>query len=113
MGDSSFSVFYENEKGSSLWWILIIAILLVAAGIIFSLYHKTNLRNTVKDTLSEDENKIIDLLRKSDMKQKEIARQLNFSKSKMSKITRRLEEKNLIERTPLFKTNIIKLKKIK
>ena len=45
---------------------------------------------------------------------KNIAKNLDFSKSKMSKLVRKLEEKNLVERKPYFKTNIIKLsRKIK
>ena len=56
---------------------------------------------------------VVKELRKGTKMQKHIAKNLDFSKSKISKVVRKLEEKKIIEKEPYFKTNKIKLKKIK
>jgi uncharacterized membrane protein len=93
--------------------ITIIALVITALGFSAYLLAKRKVKNIINETLSPDESSIAELLRKGVTKQKEIGQTLGFSKSKLSKVIRKLEEKKLIEKTPFFKTNKLELKKIK
>jgi hypothetical protein len=110
--DAAIAVFYTDGKSSSLWLFIAIPLLLAGAAISFFFLHKHRVRSVVSETLSEDEQKVVSRVRQGVNKQKEISMQLEFSKSKMSKVIRKLEEKGLLEKTPFFKTNVIRLKKI-
>jgi len=106
-------VFYKGQTNSKLQLIPIIIIIAIISLATY-LYFKKKTKKHISETLSTEEKKVVKELRKGVTKQKEIAKNLEFSKSKMSKVIRKLEEKNLIEKKPYFKTNIIKLsKKIK
>ena len=63
--------------------------------------------------LEEDEKKIYDLLISGDNEilQDDIAKSTDFSRSKISKLVRRLEEKGIIKKVPYRKTNRLLLKK--
>jgi len=66
----------------------------------------------VKLVLREDEQKIYDLLaEKGEILQEEIVKQTGFSKAKVSKLVRNLEEKGIIKKEPYRKTNRLILKK--
>jgi uncharacterized membrane protein len=110
--DAAVAVFYTGSKSASLWWLLLIPAALAIGITAFFIFHRKRVRSIVSDTLSEDEQKVVDLVRQGNDKQNEIAKALVFSKSKMSKVMRKLEEKGLVEKSPFFKTNVIKLKKI-
>jgi uncharacterized membrane protein len=62
------------------------------------------------DVLSEDEQVIVKLIRSGVRVQKEIGTRATFTKSKMSKLVRKLEEKDVLVKTPHFKTNHLALK---
>ncbi|MFH1181491.1 MAG: helix-turn-helix domain-containing protein [Candidatus Woesearchaeota archaeon] len=111
-GNAAVAVFYTSGQSFSAWWLLLIPVALALGFLAFFIFHKKRVRSIVSDTLSEDEQKVIDLVRQGNDKQNEIAKALDFSKSKMSKVVRKLEEKGLVEKSPFFKTNVIKLKKI-
>ncbi len=106
------AVFYKEDKESLLW--IIIFLVMVVLISLFAVYYYTNhkMRRIITDTLSKDELLLIEEVRKGVEKQKDVARNLGFSKSKMSKIVRKLEEKDLLVREPYFKTNKLKIKKI-
>ncbi len=62
--------------------------------------------------LGKNEKKIYDFIKsKGEIKQKEIQKELDFSKPRLSKLLRNLEEKGLIEKKPSGRTNVIKIKK--
>jgi uncharacterized membrane protein len=106
-------VFYESQTGVGLQ-IIPFVILVVVISVSIYFYFKKKTKTHISEVLTSEEKKVVAEIRKGVTKQKEIARNLEFSKSKMSKVIRKLEEKNLIEKKPYFKTNIIKLsKKIK
>lgn len=105
---ADLSVFYEGESNFTAIFIVFMAALIISSLIIFIIFKKSKIRD-IEGTLSSEEIKIVEQIRKGIAKQKDIARSLEFSKSKMSKTVRRLEEKGLIERKPYFKTYIIKL----
>ncbi len=105
------AVFYEKESDNWLWVIILFAVALL--GIAYIKYYFNNkMKLIVEDTLTDNEKAVINEIKKGVIKQKEIARNLEFSKSKMSKVVRKLEEKDLVEREPYFKTNKLKIKKI-
>ncbi len=66
----------------------------------------------LKLVLREDEQKIFDLLEeKGEILQEEVVRRTGFSKAKVSKLVRNLEEKGIIRKEPYRKTNRLILKK--
>ncbi len=69
--------------------------------------------NDFTNYLSDGEKEVVNLLRKKDedMWQKDIQREGNFSKARLSRIIRNLEAKSIITRTPIGNTNKIRLKK--
>lgn len=107
---ADLSVFYEGEGNFGTIIIIFAVVLLAGISLIFFIFKKSKIRD-IEETLSSEELKIVEQIRKGVTKQKEIAKNLEFSKSKMSKIVRKLEEKGLIEKKPYFKTNILKLSK--
>jgi uncharacterized membrane protein len=70
-------------------------------------------KEITKMVLGEDEQKIYDLLLSSDgeILQDDIAKNTDFSRAKISKLVRRLEEKGIIKKEPYRKTNRLLLKK--
>lgn len=110
---ADIAVFYtgQREFGSQLIPAFIVIVLI---SFCIFIYFKKKTKKHISAVLSSEEIKVVEEVRKGVNKQKEIAKNLDFSKSKMSKVIRKLEEKGLIEKKPYFKTNIIKLsKKIK
>ncbi|NOZ59370.1 MAG: winged helix-turn-helix transcriptional regulator [Euryarchaeota archaeon] len=66
----------------------------------------------VKLVLREDEQRIFDLLEeRGEILQEEVVRITGFSKAKVSKLVRNLEEKGIIRKEPYRKTNRLVLKK--
>ncbi len=62
--------------------------------------------------LLKDELAVVELLRSAPnktLKQKEILRKTEFSKAKLTRLLRNLEERRLVEKSPEGKTNIIRL----
>jgi len=103
-------VFYKSQSRFEWYFIPIIVIpLLIIIGVY--VFFKKKTKKDISDILSSEETKVIEEIRKGITKQKEIAQKLDFSKSKMSKVIRKLEEKELVEKKPFFKTNILKLSK--
>lgn len=112
--EPSIIVFYKQEKNNiSIILLFVMVIILVLSTSAIFLYSKSKIKKIVEDTLTEDEKLILEEVRKGNIKQKDIAKKLEFSKSKMSKVVRKLEEKDLISKEPHFKTYKIKIKKIK
>jgi uncharacterized membrane protein len=99
---------YEAPS-SSLWLILgVIAVVASGVGITLLLLRRKG-KAVLLDTLSDDEQLLVSLLRKGIIRQKELCKETGFSKSKMSKIIRRLEEKKVVKKEPFFKTNKVRL----
>jgi hypothetical protein len=94
------TVFYEGKQSRQ--WVWSLLALPVIAGIAFFFIQRG--KKKVKELLSDDESKVLDAIR-SEPRQDRIAKTLGFSKSKMSKVVRKLEEKNLIAKEVYFKTN--------
>lgn len=98
-------------KGNSFNFIpILIIFILIAIALMFFLRNKTDSK-VLRETLGSEELLVVDQLKAGKTTQKEIAAELDFSKSKMSKVIRKLEEKKVIVKQPFFKTNKIKLNK--
>jgi len=103
------AVFFQGQ-GRSLWFYIIPGFIII--GLIYLIVYysfKIKTKSHMKDMLSSEEKKVIEELGSGELKQKTVSQNLGFSKSKMSKLIRKLEEKNLIEKKPHFKTNLLKL----
>jgi uncharacterized membrane protein len=101
-------VFYKSQSSNHVWVYLLGAAVFAISALSY-IYFKKKARSDISDILSGEEKKVVGEIRKGVTKQKDIAANLDFSKSKMSKVIRKLEEKELIEKKPYFKTNIIRL----
>jgi len=110
-----FSILLNYEPIKKTFPIFYFLILLIplsfVAFVVFKIYK--NKETKIKTIgLGIYEKKIYDLLlEKGELKQKEIQEILDISKPRLSKLIRRLAERELIEIKPLGRTNIIKIKK--
>ncbi len=108
--------------------IVIVALLLIFSAVILFLKYgksieakknnnkKLSKKPTLKDFtsyLSDGEKTVVEILRRknSEMWQRDIQREGNFSKARLSRIIRNLEAKKIISKNPIGNTNKIKLKK--
>lgn len=112
LGQKEIFVPYELQK-NRLFLYTIVFVILFVGGISF-FYIKTIKKEKLKTNLFKDEKKIIELLLKEkdhSFWTKNLVRKSGLTKVKLSRILRKLEEKNLIEKTPYGNENLIKLKK--
>ncbi|MCD6522250.1 MAG: winged helix-turn-helix transcriptional regulator [Candidatus Diapherotrites archaeon] len=80
----------------------------LAAGALSALMQKIR---QIPVQLNEDEKNIVDILSKhKHITQAELLRKTNFSKAKLSRLLRSMEERNIIKKETKGKTNIISLK---
>ena len=74
-------------------------------------YKRTKKRNIVSNVLEGDEKKLYEIiLEKNEILQKDLVYESGFPKSKVTRILRRLEDKNLIVKKPWGNTNKILIK---
>jgi len=114
-----FELFVTYKVGSSLDYnyILYISIffVLIIAGLIIFFVSKTKCRveKVISVGLSKEEKEVYDFIKTKDqISQKEVLNSLKYSKPRLSKLIRKLEEKELINKKPQGRTNILSLKKI-
>jgi len=107
---TTFVQYKENIPQTNYYLLFAIILIIIAffGGYGFNKFKKEKF---IKTILSEDEKKIVGIIRKNaDTTQDDIKKKLIWSKTKTSKIIRNLEMKNTIVKTPYKKTNKIKLK---
>jgi len=93
---------------------LIFVGMLIGSGItFFVVIGRKKEQKIAKLVLNEEEQKIFDLIieRGGVILQDEIVKELDYSKAKVSKIVRKLEEKGIIRKEPYKKTNKLYLRK--
>lgn len=104
---SAIAFFHRTQND----WMYLIAILVAAPAAIF-LYFRNRAVKIVEISLDEDEKKIFEYIReKNEVTQDEVTDYTKFSKTKVSKLVRRLEERKFITKEPYKKTNRLKLSK--
>lgn len=111
--DSNFKISYTLEEVASYSWIiyLIILILLISGYIIYKRYgHKKEHLKHIMPIINENEQRIIEILMSSPLRQKEARKKLNIPKASFSRYILNLEKKKLIIREGEGKNKIIKLK---
>lgn len=79
----------------------------LAAGTVTALLQRVR---HITARMNEEEKSITYLLRDGPLAQSKIQKQLNFSKAKLSRTLREMEERGIVEKTPKGKTNVISLK---
>ena len=100
------------EGASLLWPTLITGGILLALIILFVVLRRRYRRvgkRVLRDSLDQDERLIVSLLERNVHMQKALCAESGFSKSKMSKVVRKLEEKGVVRKEPFFKTNKLEL----
>lgn len=107
------SVIYERITEVSVFTIVAVIIVAIAVMIFFILSMR---KRTVKDVLpvlTEGERKVMEILirEKKPVDQRKIVLETDFSKPKVSRIIQNLMNRELIEKTPKGRTNMIKLKR--
>ncbi|MFC1455096.1 helix-turn-helix transcriptional regulator [Candidatus Undinarchaeota archaeon] len=110
----SVMILYKNYVTSTINSIFLPMLfgLIVGAGAILAYFKKAapaEKKRLIVIGLSDDEKKIVELVSGEwgEITQKDLIKQTNYSKSKMSKIIRRLEEKGVITKKPYQRTNKI------
>ncbi len=106
----------ENNKDNSIYFygfFILLIVILVTIGFFFYKYKPTK---KIKDEnllgFREDEKKVINYIQdKKHLMQKEIEKEFNFSRAKCTRIIKKLEENNLIEKEEFGRTNKIHWKK--
>ncbi|MCK4327443.1 MAG: hypothetical protein KAW41_03100 [Candidatus Diapherotrites archaeon] len=78
----------------------------LAAGTVAALFQRIRL---ITAGMNEDEKSIVYLLRDGPLEQSAIQKKLDFSKAKLSRTLRGMEERNILKKTPKGKTNVISL----
>ncbi len=115
LGDTlTFNVMYEYvgiQPFNLLYYVLPLLGVISVLGVLLIKFRS---REDIMSVLTQDERRVIEVIRsKGDryIKQKEIVRATNFSKAKVSRILATLEERGLIIRERVGRTNKVKLLK--
>ncbi|MFH1774748.1 MAG: helix-turn-helix domain-containing protein [Methanobacteriota archaeon] len=108
-----FLMYTAVEKNAGYVLGVLSGVLLGGAGTFYYFRRKGTGKKIAKMVLGEDERKIYDMLLSSngEILQDDIARHTDFSRAKISKLVRNLEEKGIIKKEPYRKTNRLLLKR--
>lgn len=92
--------------------LILLLCLVLFGGVLYFLIEKYMKERSIKTalmTLSEDEEKVLrEIMQQSEVRQDELRKEFDFSKSKLSALLNNLEEKNAIEKTRYKRTNQIR-----
>lgn len=111
--EQSFIIIYERGIITNSGWItgLITASIALIAIIGVILFYRKEKKDVVSGVLSSDEKKIVSMIESNvEITQKQVVKDTGFSKAKVSKIIRRLEEMGIVEKMPHMTTNKLKIK---
>ncbi len=104
---------YEEKKYAGVDYSLIGIIIIIILVAFFIGYRakKFKKHKFIEKAVSPDEKIILNILKKEkEIMQEDLRKKTDWSKTKISKILRKLEAKNLIDKKPYKKTNKLKLK---
>lgn len=111
--DEDFTAFAQYEtKDTRVDYMIAVFIIIISAAFVIGYKSKTFKREKFIDkSVSADEKIILNILKKEkEVMQEDIRKKTDWSKTKISKVIRNLEMKELIEKKPYRKTNKLKLK---
>lgn len=109
-----FSVVYEKLIPEQEFpFAPIVGLLLIVIAIGAILYLRRPDMREVLPVLTEGERKVVEILlrEKKEVDQRLIVKELDYSKSKVSRIVKTLMERGLVEKTPKGRTNLLRLRK--
>lgn len=113
--EQKFTIWFEVSGVTKLYTIIgigILAIILVLMLVVFAFRKFLRPKKVISlSLLKEDERKVLEAIMEGEITQKELRKKLGFSKAKLSRVIRDLEERGIIEKRPYHRTNIISLKK--
>ena len=110
--EGALDIIVIYEAPSSLpYWIIPVILAVIAGAVLVLRKKKKPDRKALHGTLGSEEAKVLELLRNGTDTQKALVKASGFSKSKMSKVVRKLEEKGAITKEPHFKTNKLMITK--
>lgn len=99
--------FYNPTQKTQIFFFILIAIIIVILPILFLLFRK-RLKEEFLKGFNDDERKIIEILSKRKFAyQNKLEKELYFSRAKMTRIMKKLEDKNLVRREKSGRTNKI------
>ncbi len=108
---SDISIKYRNVSEKNNYAILAVIVLIVIAAV-FTSYTTSNSKKRLFEALDEDERKVAELISsKRIIYQNKIEKRLELSRSKMTRIVKRLEKKGLVEKEKRGRTNKLIWKK--
>ncbi len=113
----SYNVYVVYEEMFPLFAFLFLVpipiIIIIAIIIIFYFYHKKHSVKNILPVLTDDERKIMEILlrEKKPIDQRQIVKEMDYSKAKVSRLIQNLVDRGLIEKIIKGRKNIIKLKK--
>jgi uncharacterized membrane protein len=110
-----------KAKSSSLSWLFLILVVLIALSALYLIYDKLikgkfskkEEKSPIESHLIESEKSVLSALKGADrgeMWQKQLQISTGFSKAKLSRVIRNLESRNLIDKIPFGNTNKVRLK---
>jgi uncharacterized membrane protein len=108
-----FEVSYQLEKNTDYFWLFILLILILVSVVIYLILKRKKKQNKldfILPIINDNEKKIIQLLMKKPIRQKEIRKKLEIPKASFSRYIINLEKKKLILREGEGKNKIVKLK---
>lgn len=112
--NEEFAIYAQYTTSISQDNIVIILVVIIALAAVFVVGYKLKSfkkEKLIEQILSEDEKKVVNYIKqKGEIMQEDIKTHLDWSKTKVSKVIRNLEVKNIIHKTPHKKTNRLKLK---
>lgn len=101
---------YTKESPNYLIYGSLVAIIVIIS--LIAIYYRKEKMDVAMMTLTEEEKMIVDqILKDKEVMQKRLVQDTGFSKVKISKLVRRLEEKGIVEKIPWMKTNKLILSK--
>ncbi|MBI4018382.1 MAG: MarR family transcriptional regulator [Candidatus Aenigmarchaeota archaeon] len=111
-----FSIIYESvfpENGLPFTPLVGLILMGLAVGIVILLYMRRSGMREVLPVLTEGERRVVEILlrEKKEVDQRSIVRELDYSKSKVSRVVKNLIDRGLVEKIPKGRTNLLKLKK--
>ncbi|HLD85609.1 MAG TPA: MarR family transcriptional regulator [archaeon] len=110
------SIIYEQLSETELFMNFAFIIAVIIAIVIitlfyFSKHHKNNNVHTVLPMLTDTERKVMEIvMRKGEVDQREIVRETEYSKAKVTRVIQDMESRGMLEKTRKGRRNIIKLK---
>jgi len=107
----NISIVYEQIFGSQP--IILIAPLAAATFIIFFYLYRKRFLKDILPILTDNERKVVEILlrEKKVVDQRSIVKETDYSKSKISRILKNLEDRGLVERYRKGRTNMVKFKR--